>query len=379
MKETALGYYTAGGITFTTKSQAIVYASKTKQPVRWLFFNDLWSNFTELNRNKLGNKNLDKLYAARAQQLRDKYDYLILHYSGGSDSHNILMTFLNNGIKLDEVCTFRSEEIESKIYTPNLYIKSAENIFSEWDYVTKPALQWLATNHPEIKITVSDMFKTPIEEVVNDDTFINAGQYVSLFELFRRKAYSNNQKELLHEGKSVANIFGIDKPSILKIGNTCSMVFTDGSSTLLDKLEGIDVNNELFYWAIDMPEIPFEQAYRLFEYFQKHKDQRYLIEAENQKKVNSYRTQEMITIQKQMIYSTWDHTKFQAGRANEFNSLARDRDKYYLKVKEIQPWIDRWQYYFNEWSKDVHPNAWSGLLKQRLCISPLYYIGTFIE
>jgi len=287
------------------------------------------------------------------------------------------MTFINNGIKLDEICTFRSEEIESKIYTPNTYIKGAENIFSEWDYVTKPVLQWLATNHPEIKITVSDMFKTPIEEVVNDDTFINAGQYVSLFELLRRKAYSNNQKELLHKGKSVANIFGIDKPSILKIGNTCSMIFTDGSSVVLDKLEGVDVNNELFYWAIDMPELPFEQAYRLFDYFQKHTDQRYLIEAENQKKVNSYRTQEMITIQKQMIYSTWDHTKFQAGRANEFNSVARERDKYYLKVKEIQPWIDRWQYYFDEWTKNVHTNAFSGLLKQRICISPLYYIGTF--
>jgi hypothetical protein len=379
MKETTLGYYTVGGITFTTKSQAIVYASKTKQPVQWLFYNELWSNFAKLNQNKLGNKNLDSLYAIRAQQLRDKYDYLILHYSGGSDSHNILMTFLNNGIKLDEVCTFRSEEIESKIYTPNLYIKGAENIFSEWDYVTKPALQWLATNHPEIKITVSDMFKTPIEEVVNDDTFTNAGQYVSLFELFRRKAYSKNQKELLDQGKKFANIFGIDKPNIVKMDNICSMIFTDASNIILDKLENTDVNNELFYWSVDMPELPFEQAYQLFNYFNVNKNQQYMIDAENQKKINAYRTQGMQIIQKQNIYSTWDHTKFQANRANEFNLIARDRDKYYLKVKEIQPWIDRWQYYFNEWVKNVHPNAWGGLLKQRLCISPLYYIGTFVE
>ena len=339
----------------------------------------MWSNFASTHQDKLGTANLDKLYAARAQQLRDKYDYLILHYSGGSDSHNILMTFINNGIKLDEICTFRSEEIESKIYTPNTYIKGAENIFSEWDYVTKPVLQWLATNHPEIKITVSDMFKTPIEEVVNDDTFVNAGQYVSLFELLRRKAYSTNQKELLHKGKSVANIFGIDKPSILKIGNTCSMIFTDGSSVVLDKLEGVDVNNELFYWAVDMPELPFEQAYQLFSYFNKNKDKRYMIKAESQKKVNAFRTQEMQNIQKQMIYSTWDFNKFQANRATEFSLVARDRDKYYLNLKELHPWIDRWQHYFNEWSKNVHPDVWGGMLKQRFCVSPLYYIGTFDE
>ena len=213
------------------------------------------------------------------------------------------MTFLNNGIKLDEVCTFRSEEIESKIYTPNTGIKGAENIFSEWDYVTKPMLQWLAANHPDIKITVSDMFKTPIDEVVNDDTFINAGQYVSLFELFRRKAYSVNQKELLDKGKKFANIFGIDKPNIVKIDNICSMIFTDGSNIILDKLEDTDVNNELFYWSVDMPELPFEQAYQLFNYFNLHKNKQYMIEAENQKKVNAYRTQEMQTIQKQCTVS----------------------------------------------------------------------------
>jgi hypothetical protein len=287
------------------------------------------------------------------------------------------MTFINNGIKLDEVCTFRSDEIESQIYTPNTYIKGAENIFSEWDFVTKPALQYLTTYHPDIKITITDMFKTPIEDVVNDETFINAGQYVSLFELFRRKAYSNNQKKLLDNGRKVANIFGIDKPAILKTGNICSMVFTDGSAIVLDPLEGTDVNNELFYWALDMPTIPFEQAYQLFTYFNKNKDKRYMIEAENQRKVNAFRTQEMQKIQKEMIYSTWDHTKFQANRAGEFNLVARDRDKYYLKVKEIQPWVDRWQYYFNEWVSHIHVNAFSGLLKQRLCVSPLYYIGTF--
>lgn len=362
--------------TFSSKTAALTYASKVKERLNWTFYPDVWKNFLSKNYT-LGITSLDELYRLRAQQLRDKYDYLILHYSGGSDSHNILMTFLNNNIRLDEVCTFRSEEIESKIYTPNTQISGAENIFSEWDYVTKPALKYLSTYHPEIKITVTDMFKTPIEEVVNDDTFLNVGQYVSLFELFRRKAYSNNQKELLYKGKKVANIFGIEKPIITKIGKVCSMIFTDASNVILDKLENCDVNNELFYWAVDMPELPFEQAYRLFKYFDTYQDKQYLIEAENQKKLDPYRTQEMMSIQKKVLYTTWDHNKFQANRATELNSIARTRDKYYLSLKELQPWIERWQYYFKEWEKNIHPLAWKGTLVQGLIISPLYQIGIF--
>jgi hypothetical protein len=49
---------------------------------------------------------LEELYRHRAQALREQYDYLILMYSGGSDSHNVLTTFLNNGIRLDEIRTY---------------------------------------------------------------------------------------------------------------------------------------------------------------------------------------------------------------------------------------------------------------------------------
>jgi hypothetical protein len=62
------------------------------------------------------------------------------------------MTFLNNNIKLDEICTHRSERVDSKLYTPNTSIKTADNLFSEWDYATKPTLDWIAKHHPEINI-----------------------------------------------------------------------------------------------------------------------------------------------------------------------------------------------------------------------------------
>jgi len=48
-------------------------------------------------------ESLDFLYALRARQLREKYDYLVLYFSGGADSTNILKTFIDNNIFLDEI------------------------------------------------------------------------------------------------------------------------------------------------------------------------------------------------------------------------------------------------------------------------------------
>jgi hypothetical protein len=376
-QDLAMGYYRVGDLMFQSKSEAAMVATKSNEKIEWIFHPEVWRNFTNNRGRGLGIVPLDTLYKERAQQLRDKYDYLILHYSGGSDSHNILMTFLNNGIKLDEVCTFRSETVESKIYTPTTQNKSAENIFSEWDYVTKPSLDWLAAHHPDIKITVTDMFKTPIDEVLNDDTFNNVNQYVSVFELLRRKAYSENQKHLLNQGKLVGNIFGIDKPNITKYGNLCLMHFSDVAQVVLDRLDNTDVNNELFYWSKDMPELPFEQAYRLFIYFYQNPDKRYMIDYTHQQKVLVYRTDEMSSIQKHSVYTTWDHTKFQAGRSLGSNPIARDRDNFYLQFKEFDPLIDRWKYYYNEWVKKTNPEFWRKPLVQVTRISPGYFIGMF--
>jgi hypothetical protein len=48
-------------------------------------------------------KSLQQLYLERAQQIRHDYEYVILCYSGGNDSSNILETFYYNNIHIDEI------------------------------------------------------------------------------------------------------------------------------------------------------------------------------------------------------------------------------------------------------------------------------------
>jgi hypothetical protein len=48
-------------------------------------------------------ESLGELYKLRAQEIRDTYDYVIVCYSGGADSTNVLESFYYNNIHIDEI------------------------------------------------------------------------------------------------------------------------------------------------------------------------------------------------------------------------------------------------------------------------------------
>ena len=81
------GYFKVGKDIFFSKIDAILHASKTNADVTFHFHDDVYGS---VDWTRPLHVPLDVLYRQRAQQLRDKYDYLVLHYSAGSDSHNIL-------------------------------------------------------------------------------------------------------------------------------------------------------------------------------------------------------------------------------------------------------------------------------------------------
>ena len=108
------GYYQVGRKLFNKKFNALLEASVTHQPVMWNFNQAVFAKQAQMPR--IGVPILE-LYKQRALQLRDKYDYLILAYSGGADSDNILKVFQQNNIYLDEVwCDWPSSLVEKSNY-----------------------------------------------------------------------------------------------------------------------------------------------------------------------------------------------------------------------------------------------------------------------
>ena len=128
-----LGYYQVGGDKYFSKPLALIEGTKRNIHPEWQFNKKHFGQFTWSQEPKLS---LRELYRNRAQQLRDKYDYLKLEFSGGGDSATVLYSFVNNGIHLDEVI-FRYPTAAEKNVSADPYNTKAENTLSEWEFATR--------------------------------------------------------------------------------------------------------------------------------------------------------------------------------------------------------------------------------------------------
>jgi len=320
---TKYGLWMVGDQQFDNKYTALVYASNTKQQVRFWYHDEVWEKF---DRSVLGKIPLKTLYKERAQQLRDKYDYLIVYYSGGADSHNVLKTFIDNDIHLDEVCVKWPEQLmNGKFYGANSIDTSAENYWSEWDYCVKPILEWLRDNRPNIKIQIQDFIGDPSScAKLLDYSFETIANHGFKAGILLHSQVSDSEVEMLSKGKTVANIYGIDKP-ILTIDRNAetkiSMLFTDEALRTVVSSRNNPNGAEVFYWTPDFPLIAFEQSYQLLNYYRVNTDkQQFLLYLGHPDMALAAQVQQDIA--KNIIYDTWDH-RFQVLKDTNDSKLGR--------------------------------------------------------
>ena len=89
------------------------------------YFND--KEFSKLDWFNEPFEDLDTLYTLRAKQLRDEYEYLVLCFSGGTDSTHVLETFYYNNIHIDEIVSvgaLSQDNSENSSENMNMLIRS---------------------------------------------------------------------------------------------------------------------------------------------------------------------------------------------------------------------------------------------------------------
>jgi len=260
------GYYSVGTKFFNRKMNALIEASKTKQPVSWEFHTDVFQK--QLLKPRL-DVSLLELYKQRALQLREKYDYLILAYSGGADSDNMLRTFIDNNIKLDEVWCDQPLMLFDKAGYQLSRSTDATNMPAEWFFVIKPELEKLAITNPEIKIHISDSFSRLNEDDEDDTTSVMS--VPSSYPAIQRYRYIINYVQTFNtKGISTAVIVGVDKCIPTIIQNHYGFLLSDTPTYLKTHVTSLySVCFEYFFWTPDMPSIVVEQAYRLWDKFLK--------------------------------------------------------------------------------------------------------------
>jgi hypothetical protein len=346
------GHYTVNSEIIANKVYAILKASETNSPLAWHYYDEIFSSTIITNEITLV-----QLYKERAQQLRDKYDYLILNYSGGSDSHNVLHTFLSNNIKLDHIFVQWPEKLMDRgIYVPNAIDKSNANFHSEWDIVLKKDLEWIGKHYPEITIEIADWTDTVNERFYTDDLFLNnVSNLPSIARAQKQNTFSPIESKLTSAGNNVGSIFGVDKSNVVKKGNNWFFYFVD-TGCMAHPNPDNPVGTEYFYWSPDFPRIAVLQAHKMVSWFKQNPTKQYLVQARSERSdyANlSYSQQyteyhEISEIAKLVCYPYWDFRRFQAAKPfSQLDNLAmgvRAWDNILSVLPNFQRSQQAWEY-----------------------------------
>lgn len=260
-------YYQVGERRFVDKIAAILHATETNQFPYFKCNDDEYAKYNWLTEPT---QSLEELYAQRAWELRRKYDYLVLHFSGGSDSANILETFIKNKIPLEEILIRMPLEMVDK----NINNTSADNTAAEVYFTAYPLAQMVKTlYYPNLKITVKDSGDYVKNYFKHISTKTDDGILTSI-SCLSPTSIQNTDIDNLHDelqsiaerGLKVGHIYGTDKPPIYWTGTEYRIRF-------LDKTAGLFFNNyrrtnidlpsykEAFYWAPSTAPIIIKQAH----------------------------------------------------------------------------------------------------------------------
>lgn len=261
-----LGYYTVGQVRHYIKPKALIAATETDQFPEWNFNRDVFGNYNWSVEPEI---NLKELYRMRAQQLRDRYDYIRLEVSGGGDSATAAFSFILNGIHLDEV-VFRYPKTGEKNVTDDPFNTKPENTLSEWKYAAQPLLQWIATHAPRTKITIHDYSQDMLTSGHDESWIFRTKDYFQPGHAFKHTVDAvDSHKQTLDQGKSVCMLWGVDKPKVCIKDSKWYLYFMDVQANNANPEVGQwdNVTNEYFYWTPDLPELLCKQAHMIRRWF----------------------------------------------------------------------------------------------------------------
>jgi hypothetical protein len=273
-------YYKVENQIFYHKMDAILYANNSKKEVNWYFHNDVFQSLDWLTEPIT---DLTEYYKQRALQVRNSFDYVVIMCSGGADSTNALKSFTDNNIMPDEIIA--SAPLEGlNNFKFNDSDRTHHNTMSETKFAQLPLINDISQKYPNIKITLHDYF-SDILNYQPEEWLYQCEDWVHPSSLARYRIEKHRHlKNLAESGKRIAFVYGIDKP-ILAIGPNYGSLFLVLSDLTVNvqrppfQEKYPNVENILFYWTPDLPQMMIKQAHTVAKWIFKkenHKALKYL-------------------------------------------------------------------------------------------------------
>ena len=260
------GYYLINdNIKTLSKFEAFQLSGKDWSKIKFIFNDDV---FEKYDWTVEPTDDIYELYRQRAQQLREKYDYLVLMYSGGIDSHTVLETFLQNNIKLDEICSFSTSDVVSKTDKLNQEIFNSALPFVNTLDKTKTSIVF---RNVEIGKLIIDSWNDEFH-CENFQYYTSNAQWVTVARSNKLKFSIKEHMALTEKGKTICYIWGAEKPSLTIQENKYALRVVDAAvdfgtreyiNRTINKDKFSNFYDEAFYICRDFPKISIKQAHLL--------------------------------------------------------------------------------------------------------------------
>lgn len=304
------GIYSANGKPFFNKLEAILEANRSGGSVGWDYHDAV---FSQHQWHVEPTPSLDSLYRDRALQLRDAYDHLVLCYSGGVDSWNILSTFVNNRIHIDEIYMWGAFEAERDAIDqlgwsqePGYYTREIQQSLP----LVKKLVEHLGT-----KVNVYDWTRDILSAANDLDWIWRAGTRFDPTCMVRSRFHKvfREHNDMLHRGKRVGFIYGVDKPRLLRDDQNIYFAFLDvimttGTLPTNDILGEYWENDEYFYWSPNMPELSIKQSHVVVNWL-RSQNKLHLIKHINH--ISAFHDELYYQEVNRSIYPTWNPATWQ--------------------------------------------------------------------
>jgi len=241
-------YYSVDGNRVYSKVEAIHRTKGDFSRIKFHWMEDTWDNIDWTVEPDLS---WDQLMSIRCHQIRDKYDYVALYYSGGYDSYTILQYFIDNKLIVDELLIYDRRDWFDDPEIPHA-IAHAQHIKD--------------TYYPNLKINVVRVNHKSVAQFyskLNQDWIFHPNCSLKLTKTNRY--FSTNHMEdflITMTGKNRGNIMAVDKPKMILRDNNwynfCPDVQIDHSGS----------NQENFYYSSDLPQLHIKQCYMVMRWFE---------------------------------------------------------------------------------------------------------------
>lgn len=335
------GFYQVGKFKTYSKVEAIELSNATAIPVHWNF-ND--EEFGLYDWTVEPAESLKELYQRRARQIRERYDYVVLWWSGGADSYTMLRAFVDQGLFVDELATFHNFGGDGSWDT---YLNS------EVKRVAIPMAEKILESSPNTKFRLVDHIDyQPDLFTIDDNKFdflYKANAVFSPNQLARRYIREKNKDylDLFAQGKRVCFVWGMDKPRInLEKDKRYAIRFVDivdnSVSPVTQSLNRDWEHDEFFFWSPDAKDLLCKQGHVIMRYLKniplEDFNSRWLTRKGNSlgnAAVNGktwYLTNDGCH---RLVYEDWHPDTYSSGK-HDFLLMWSPRDEWFLKDKQAE-------------------------------------------